>query len=70
MTDEVCIRVNDGEERRPAGTTVEALLASLGLGGTPCAVEVNRSLVRHGEHASRELCDGDRVEIVTLVGGG
>ena len=36
----------------------------------PFAVEVNKSLVRRPEYASKELCEGDVVEIVTLVGGG
>jgi thiazole synthase len=34
------------------------------------AVEVNAVVVRRDEQASRTLADGDRVEIVTLVGGG
>jgi sulfur carrier protein len=34
------------------------------------AVEVNRRLVRRAEHASTRLAEGDRVEVVTLVGGG
>ncbi len=36
----------------------------------PCAVEVNKRLVPHREHAAAELRDGDQIEIVTLVGGG
>ena len=36
----------------------------------PCAVEVNKRLVPHREHTEALLHDGDRIEIVTLVGGG
>ncbi len=36
----------------------------------PCAVEVNGRLVPHTEHATATLSGGDRIEIVTLVGGG
>ncbi len=50
--------------------TVGALVSLRGLQATACAVEVNRSLVPHRERDSRELRDGDAVEIVTLVGGG
>jgi thiamine biosynthesis protein ThiS len=50
--------------------TVGALVSLRGLQGTACAVEVNKSLVPHRERDTRELQDGDAVEIVTLVGGG
>ena len=50
--------------------TVEGLVSLRGLRGTACAVEVNRALVPRRERESRELRDGDVVEIVTLVGGG
>lgn len=50
--------------------SVEALLAHLGLAGQPCAVEVNKAVVRKRDHASHKLQDGDAVEVVTLVGGG
>lgn len=52
------------------GVTVAALLAELGLAGKPVAVEVNLELVPAARHAQRRLADGDRLEIVTLVGGG
>ena len=51
-------------------TTVAELLAALPVPPRHVAVEVNLDVVpreRHGEH---ELNDGDRVEVVTLVGGG
>lgn len=64
------VKVNDHERELPDGATVAELLRTEGMADKPCAVEVNRALVpkrKHGEHALR---DGDRVEIVTLVGGG
>jgi len=64
------ITVN-GEAREVAGgTTVAALLESLGAPRQATAVEVNRELVPRSQHAARALADGDAVEIVTLVGGG
>jgi thiamine biosynthesis protein ThiS len=36
----------------------------------PFAVEVNQQLVRRPAYEATPLRDGDRVEIVTLVGGG
>jgi sulfur carrier protein len=66
----VRITVNGEPQEIPDGTTVAALVASLGLPRGPTAVEVNRELVPRSQHAARTLADGDAVEIVTLVGGG
>ncbi|HVS39313.1 MAG TPA: sulfur carrier protein ThiS [Gemmataceae bacterium] len=61
----------NGESRTlPEPLTTAALLERLGHDRRRVAVEVNGVVVpapRHGEHP---LADGDRVEIVTLVGGG
>jgi thiamine biosynthesis protein ThiS len=62
--------VNGKEQEVPDGTTVRQLVERLGLGGSPCAAEVNKDLVPRREHESRRLKPGDHVEIVTLVGGG
>ena len=61
----------NGEPRRVAeGVTVAQLLDELGLTAKYVAVEVNLQLVPRGKHAEHRLCEGDRLEIVTLVGGG
>ncbi len=61
----------NGEAREVAeGTTVRQLIELLDLGKAACAAEVNKALVRHREHATRALRDGDVVELVSLVGGG
>jgi sulfur carrier protein len=52
------------------GTTVRAMIESLGLGRGACAAEVNKELVPRREHETRQLREGDIVEIVSLVGGG
>lgn len=62
--------VNDREREAPEGTTVAGLIELVGLAGSPCAAEVNKELVPKHQHAERALRDGDRVELVTLVGGG
>jgi len=64
------IFVNETPREIPAGTTLAGLVAQLGLADAPCAAEVNRQLVPKREHADRVLCEGDRIELVTLVGGG
>jgi sulfur carrier protein len=64
------ISVN-GESREIApDTTVANLLAKLELNAQFVAVEVNLELVPRTMHADQKLCPADRVEIVTLVGGG
>lgn len=61
----------NGETRRiDEGTTVLSLLRQLSLPETRVAVERNRSIVRKTEFAGTALRDGDRIEIVTFVGGG
>ena len=64
------IIVNDQPLQAPDAVTVARLLAQLGLTGRPVAVEVNLELVPRGRHAEHRLAAGDRLEIVTLVGGG
>lgn len=64
------IVVNDETRELPPSTTVLDLIAALGLEKRAYAVEVNKRLVPRTEHAQRRLAEGDRVEVVTLVGGG
>ena len=52
------------------GTTVAALINELGLGDRRVAVERNREVVPRAEHASTVLASGDKLELVTFVGGG
>ncbi len=61
----------NGQSRQIAErTSIAQLLDELGLADRPVAVEVNLELVPHRLHADRPLAEGDRLEIVTLVGGG
>jgi sulfur carrier protein len=63
--------VVNGEERAvPEGTTVAGLLKDLGLAGRHVAVEANRAIVPRAQHEAHRLAAGDRLEIVTFVGGG
>jgi thiamine biosynthesis protein ThiS len=53
-----------------AATTVEALVALLGLDRRKLAVERNLEIVPRSAFAATALADGDRIEIVAFVGGG
>ncbi len=59
-------------ETRPVekGSTVACLLQTLGLQSRDVAVERNREIVPRDAHAITRLHAGDRLEIVTFVGGG
>ena len=50
--------------------SIAVLLDELKLSGKPVAVEVNLELVPKQRHAEYRLAEGDRLEIVTLVGRG
>jgi thiamine biosynthesis protein ThiS len=54
----------------PALATVAELAAWLDLPGFGSAVELNGEVVRRGDHGATPLREGDRLEIVRLVGGG
>jgi len=61
----------NGEAREiESGTTLADLLAELGVQSRHVAVEANMQLVPRAVHGERRLAEGDRLEIVTLVGGG
>jgi thiamine biosynthesis protein ThiS len=61
----------NGEARDLAdGATVGDLLGLLKLDPRYLAVELNRRVVPRAEHGRTPLCEGDQLEIVTLVGGG
>jgi sulfur carrier protein len=64
------IFVNGTPREIADGSTVAALLQQLALEARNVAVELNRDVVPRARHADVVLQDGDRLEIVTLVGGG
>ena len=64
------IAVNGRAMRVPTGSTLAELLQSLGLERSRVAVEHNLRVVPRAEHEGLRLNHGDRLEIVTFVGGG
>jgi thiamine biosynthesis protein ThiS len=50
--------------------TVAELLSSLAVDPRRVAVEHNLEIIRRRAYADTLVCEGDRVEIVNLVGGG
>ena len=64
------IEVNGQTREVPDGSTIADLLRQLKVTEPHVAVEVNLELVPRAEHVQTKLRGGDRLEVVTLVGGG
>jgi sulfur carrier protein len=61
----------NGQSREIApGTTVATLLRELEVAQPHVAVELNLEVVPRARHGDTRLQEGDRLEVVTLVGGG
>lgn len=67
---ELVITVNGQPRTMPVGATARDVVMELGWEGRPLAVELNEQVVPRAELAGRTVRHGDRMEIVTLVGGG
>ena len=61
---------NDQDQNVTTGLTISQLLEQLKLDPRQVAVEVNYELIPRVRHVEQVLHEGDRLEIVTLVGGG
>ena len=64
------ILVNGDRHTLADPVTMDQLLVHLAIGNPAIAVEVNEQLVVRAEYPRTRLRAGDRVEIVTLTGGG
>jgi len=64
------VTVNGENKDFASETTVGVLVASYKFNPKHVAVEVNCELVPRRTYDATPLREGDRVEIVTLVGGG
>jgi len=62
--------INGLDRELPSGLTMSALLDQLALAPVRVAVEVNRELLPRRDFSETTIRDGDRIEIVTFVGGG
>ncbi|MDH3688853.1 MAG: sulfur carrier protein ThiS [Gammaproteobacteria bacterium] len=64
------IHVNGEPRKVDADTTVWQLIVDMGLADKRVAVEVNQAIVPRSEHTAYQIRAGDRIEIVTAIGGG
>jgi thiamine biosynthesis protein ThiS len=66
----ITITVNGEQRRLKQGATVDDLLTEMKVRRKFLAVERNREVIPRTTYADTPLADGDRIEIVSLVGGG
>jgi len=66
----VKLRINGESRDTPALATVADLAAWLDLPAFGSAVELNGEVIRRADHPATPLKEGDRLEVVRLVGGG
>ncbi len=64
------VTVNGERMSLPEGTTVAALLEKLNAVGTRVAVLLNETVIPSPDQPQRRLEEGDRVEVLTMAGGG
>ncbi|CAN5164704.1 sulfur carrier protein ThiS [soil metagenome] len=61
----------NGEDRVFEGvSTLADLVSALGLDARKVAVERNLEIAPRSTYAATALAEGDRIEIVTFIGGG
>ncbi|MFM7207928.1 MAG: sulfur carrier protein ThiS [Planctomycetaceae bacterium] len=68
--DGLAVTVNGAVRTLAAGASLGDLLEALGFAGRPIAVEVDGAVVPRAAAAGHRLVGGERIEIVTFVGGG
>ncbi|MEU2245843.1 sulfur carrier protein ThiS [Streptomyces sp. NPDC019224] len=64
------VSVNGAPVAVAAGTTLDALVATLTDAPTGVAAALNETVVPRGQWPAAALADGDRVEVLTAVQGG
>ncbi|MBF2051034.1 MAG: sulfur carrier protein ThiS [Leptolyngbya sp. IPPAS B-1204] len=70
MSELVMLQVNGEPRQCPAQTRLPDLLEQLGMNPRLVAVEYNGEILHRQFWGETQIQDGDRLEIVTIVGGG
>lgn len=60
----------NGEARQVAARSLAELVAELGLEQRMIAIELNLEVVPKSRYADTQLAEGDRIELVHMIGGG
>ncbi|MEC4888943.1 MAG: sulfur carrier protein ThiS [Nitrospira sp.] len=70
MSNGIQIHVNGEARGWRAGGTIADLLQELAIKNERVAVELNLEILDRKDFGHRSLKDGDRVEILSFIGGG
>jgi len=70
MQDAIHIHVNGQAQTWRNGATVAELLQDLDIQTERVAVELNLEILDRAAFGQRQIKDGDRVEILSFIGGG
>jgi len=66
----ITLTINGEQQEIEKDLTLKSLLIELGLGEKPVVVELNREALAPSEFEKQILCEGDKLEIVTIAAGG
>ena len=70
QTDSILVELN-GQPHRFEGTpSIDAAMVALGLDGRRVAAMLNGDIVPRARYGETVLAEGDKLELITLVGGG
>jgi len=64
------ILLNNKPEKLFDGSTVKKLLENKNIKNKYYAVEINRKIIPKSEYKTYVIKDGDKIEIITAIGGG
>ena len=64
------ILLNNKSETLFDGTTIQKLLEGKNIKNKYIAVEINENIIPKSNHNTYIIKDGDKIEIITAIGGG
>ena len=64
------ILLNNEPEILYEGSTVKTLIEKCNIKNKYYAVEINKKIIPKSDHEKHVIKDGDRIEIITAIGGG
>ena len=64
------ILLNNKPEKLFNGLTIKKLLEQKNIKNKYFAIEINRKIIPKSKHDSYVIKDGDKIEIITAIGGG
>ena len=70
MAEPIALQVNGERRHATAGLSLQQLLVELGYEPRLVVVEFNGAIVPRAQWPDQPVSAGDRLEVVTIVGGG